>query len=110
MRRVERDVGILGLRPRNQSIVGQAVFCCPVTQPCSKESLIHLRLGEPSLIGMELKWFGCRAGRQVIQAASTSELLCNFEEVMVKKLGPKCCVFYLFMLCWVFLGSRAWVQ
>ena len=53
---------ILGLRPRDQSIVGQEVFCCTVTQPCSKESLIHQGLEEPSLIGMELEWFGCGAG------------------------------------------------
>ena len=62
MRRVERDVGILGLRPRDQSIVGQEVLCCIVTQPCSKESLIYQGLEEPSLIGMELDLFGCRAG------------------------------------------------
>ena len=41
-------------------------------------------------------WSGLGAGLgfQVIRA-STSELLCNFEEVMVKTLGPKFCVIYL---------------
>ena len=51
-----------GAQAKNQSIVGQEVLCCIVTQPCSKESLIHQGLEEPSLIGMELEWFGCRAG------------------------------------------------
>ena len=38
---------------------------------------------------------GAGLGFQVIQASSTSELLCNFEEVTVKTLGPKFCVIYL---------------
>ena len=46
---------------------------------------------------MEWSWSGLGAGLgfQVIQASSTSELLCNFEEVTVKTLGPKFCVIYL---------------
>ena len=51
-----------GAQAKRSEYCGQEVLCYIVTQPCSKESLIYQGLEEPSLIGMELEWFGCRAG------------------------------------------------
>lgn len=103
MRRMERDYAFWGSGQEIRVLWGRKSSVALLPSLVTR-SLLSTRDWKAFLDwnGVGVVWvqgWGVRLSR----AFSTSELLCNFEEVMVKTLGPKWCVIYLYA-CWVFVA------